>query len=545
LYSTKGGFQLLKKVQLKTDGATLDIVFAYEEEMVRKIKTLSGRVWNEKTHKWSAPATFNNITKLLGYGFKIDSKVQAIYEQHKELKVKEYWKPDKLEFLPFQKEGIAFLEMNEGKAIIGDEPGLGKTIQVLGYIANHPEIRKVLIVCPATLKYNWYNEALKWLPKKDCKIGILESKKVSPLYNDTRIYIINYDIVPAWKDILSNFTFNLMVLDEAHYLKNPSTKRTKAVKFMAKKIKQIIPLSGTPAINRPIELYNSIALVAPSMFPSYFQFAHRYCNARHNGFGWDFNGSSNEEELHDALSSIMIRRKKEDVLQELPDKRYSYIPFKLNKNSEYYKADKDFIQWIKETKGKKAAVTVSQAAVLTKITYLRKLAVEAVLDNSIDWIKDFLETDQKVVVFAIHKDIIEILRKEFKKQCVVIDGSTTIKNRQQAVEDFQNKKDVRIFIGNIKAAGVGITLSAASTVVFLELPWTPGELEQACDRCHRIGQKNAVNIYYLLGQDTIEEKLAQVIDSKRKVLSKIIDGKEFEDTETFAQLIKDYERKGI
>jgi SWI/SNF-related matrix-associated actin-dependent regulator 1 of chromatin subfamily A len=242
----------------------------------------------------------------------------------------------------------------------------------------------------------------------------------------------------------------------------------------------------------------------------------------------------------------MIRRKKEDVLDELPDKRYSYIPFKLNKNCEYYKADKDFLNWIKETKGNKAVKTVSQAIFLTKITYLRKLAVEAVLEDSIAWIKDFLETGEKIIVFAIHKDIISILQNEFKKKCVVVDGDTSLPNRQKAVTDFQNKKEITVFIGNIQAAGVGITLTAASTVVFLELPWTPGELEQASDRCHRIGQKNAVNIYYLLGQDTIEEKLAQIIDSKRKVLSKIIDGKTYDDENTFDTLIKNYinERKG-
>ena len=461
-------------------------------------------------------------------------------------KKQNFWHPNKLKYLPFQKEGISFLEKRKGRAIIGDEPGLGKTIQVLGYIANNPDIKKVLVVCPATLKYNWYNETLKWLPANANTVDVLESKKVNLLYKETRVHIINYDIVSAWKEVLVNHKFDLLVLDEAHYLKNPTAKRTKAIKFLSKKIKKIIPLTGTPAVNRPIELYNAISLVSPTLFPSYFQYAHRYCNAHHNGFGWDFSGSCREDELHTKLANIMIRRKKEDVLEELPDKRYSYIPFKLNKNCEYYKADKDFLNWIKETKGNKAVKTVSQAIFLTKITYLRKLAVEAVLEDSIAWIKDFLETGEKIIVFAIHKDIISILQNEFKKKCVVVDGSTSLPNRQKAVTDFQNKKKITVFIGNIQAAGVGITLTAASTVVFLELPWTPGELEQASDRCHRIGQKNAVNIYYLLGQDTIEEKLAQVIDSKRKVLSKIIDGKTYDDENTFDTLIKNYinERKG-
>lgn len=526
-----------KQVGLKEDKATLTISFPYSQETVIFVKSLVNRKYSSSNKTWSAPAIKSNIVALHKEGFELSEEVQKICNEQN---IPDYWCPEGREYLPFQKEGIYFLDQLEGKAIIGDEPGLGKTIQALGYLSNHPEIKKVLLVCPATLKYNWYEEAQKWLPKNEATCVILEGKKAWELNGKARIFIINYDVIYAWMEILSNFQFDVIILDEAHYIKNPKAKRTKAVKFICKKIPKIISLTGTPAINRPIELYNMIKLIAPTMFPSYFDYAKRYCAAKYTRFGWDFTGSSNEDDLHELLSKIMIRRKKEDVLLELPDKRYSYVPFPLNKNCEYSKAENNFIAWIHDTKGKDAAMRVAQAEQLTRITYLRKLAVEAVLDDSIAWIKDFLENDQKIVVFAIHKDIVDALKTEFKGKCVVIDGRTSSLDRQKAVTEFQTNNKIKVFIGNIQAAGVGITLTAASTVAFLELPWTPGELEQACDRCHRIGQKNAVNVYYLLAKDSIEESLAQLIDAKRKTLSKIIEGYELDETKTFEELFKKY-----
>lgn len=535
-----------KMVALTEDKKQLSITFDYSEYLVAFVKSMPNRTYSSKDKTWFVPVTEYNLETLAGEGFSFTAELQSIHKEQKVekriemLDIPDYWHPEGMSYLPFQKEGIFFLDQLNGKAIIGDEPGLGKTVQALGYISNHKELKNVLVVCPASLKYNWYKEIQTWVPKESRSAEILEGQTTSRLKKKTRFYIINYDIINAWKNVLSDFKFDAVVLDEAHYIKNPKAKRTKAVKFLCKGIKKIIPLTGTPAVNRPIELYNMITLIDNTMFESYFHYAKRYCDAKYTRFGWDFTGSSREDELHEHLAKIMIRRKKTEVLLQLPDKRFTYVPFKVPKGCEYEEAEKDFIGWVKETKGKEAAIRVAQAEQLTRISYLRQLAVKAVLRDSVDWIKDFIESGQKIVVFAIHKEVIDVLRKEFKKTCVVIDGTTPSANRQKAVEDFQNNDKINVFIGNITAAGVGITLTAASTVAFLELPWTPGELEQACDRCHRIGQKNAVNIYYLLAKDSIEESLAQVIDAKRKVLSKIIEGKELEETSTFAELFKKY-----
>ena len=333
------------------------------------------------------------------------------------------------------------------------------------------------------------------------------------------------------------------LVHNCHYYKSNKAFRTKAIKKLGKGVPHIIALSGTPIVNRPIEAYNAIQLINPDIFPNFFSFTHTYCNAKHTGFGWDFNGHSNDEELHKKLTgTIMIRRLKKDVLPDLPEKTRSFIPIELDNEREYDAAENNFITYIKQTKGVAAAEKASNAEVLAKIEVLKQLAVKGKLNDAISWIQDFLEVDGKLIVFATHKFVIDDLMNEFEKVAVKIDGSVSQIERQRAVDSFQNNDRIRLFVGNIQAAGVGITLTAASNVAFLELPWTPGSVSQAEDRCHRIGQRDSVNIYYLLAINTIEEKIGKLIDSKRKVLDAVLDGKETETTSLLSELIKQYEQ---
>jgi len=331
------------------------------------------------------------------------------------------------------------------------------------------------------------------------------------------------------------------LVHNCHYIKNNKAKRTKAVKALGKNIPHVIALSGTPIVNRPVEAYNALKLIDDTVVPNFWEYAQRYCGARHTGFGWDFTGASRTEELHEKLTNtVMIRRRKKDVLTDLPDKTYSIVPIEINNRREYHKAESDFIDWIRRNKGDEAAKKASNAEALAKIEALKQLAVKGKINNALEWIRDFLEVDGKLIAFATHKMTIDILMDEFKNVAVKIDGSTSQQARQDAVDKFQTDDSCRLFVGNIKAAGVGISLTAASNVAFLELPWTPGELEQATDRCHRIGQKNAVNVYYLLAQETIEETIAYILDKKRKVLDKVLDGKEPEESTTFNELLRTY-----
>lgn len=538
------------------DGKKIIIKFNYDAELVAQIKNLDGRKYILDGKYWTCTCTLNNINSLVTLNFNLDSKLKIKHEQlikivtkrntPKKYNTDNIKVPKGLSLMEFQKEGVGFIESRNGNVIVGDEMGTGKTITVLTYISNHPELTPVVIVVPATLKYNWKKEADKWLlTKRD--IQILEGKKTKKLKKSSDIIIVNYDIVHAWRKEIANINPKVLILDECHAIKTSTTKRTKGVKHIAKKAKHIIPMSGTPAINRPAELYNSIKLVEPELFGSFQSYAQRYCDAYFNGYGWEYKGGSNLEELYDILSNIMIRRKKEDVIEDLPEKRRTFVSLDLTNISDYNKAENDFIEWIRENKGKRAAERASSAEKLVKVGTLRLLAVRGALANSIQWIKNFLaDYDGKLVVFAVHKEIISALMEEFGDIAVKIDGSVpTGEVRQTIVEKFQNDKNIRLFVGNIKAAGVGITLTASSNIVFLELPWTPGELEQAEDRCHRMGQKNAVNIWYLLAENTIEMELAKMIDSKRNILSQVLDGQVISEEDTLSSLLGLYEGKGL
>jgi SWI/SNF-related matrix-associated actin-dependent regulator 1 of chromatin subfamily A len=248
----------------------------------------------------------------------------------------------------------------------------------------------------------------------------------------------------------------------------------------------------------------------------------------------------------------MIRRKKEDVLKDLPDKVRSFIPIQLHNEKEYRKAEADFITYIEEVKGKEAAEKASKAETMVSIEGLKQLAVKGKLVEAIEWIENFLESGEKLVVFTVHHFVIDALMAKFSyidkthklaDRVVKVDGSVSMTDRQRAVDTFQNNPNCRLFIGNIKAAGVGITLTASSNVVFLELPWTPGDVTQAEDRCHRIGQKESVNIYYLLATGTIEEEIALLLDKKRKVLDAVTDGIETNQETLLKELIRMYKLK--
>ena len=332
-----------------------------------------------------------------------------------------------------------------------------------------------------------------------------------------------------------------VLVHNCHYYMNNSAQRTKAIKMLGKNIPHILALSGTPIVNRPIEAFNAINLINPDLFPNQWEYAHYFCGAKHNGFGWDFNGATHTKELHQRLvETIMIRRLKKDVLTELPDKVKSFVPVELSNNKEYRKAETNFIDYIRSTKGNLAAMKASYAQTLASIEGLKQLAAKGKMSQAIDWIRNFLDVDGKLVVFATHKFVIDILMTEFGEIAVKIDGSVSANERQKAVDDFQNKDKVRLFVGNIQAAGVGITLTASSNVVFLELPWTPAALVQAEDRIHRIGQKDTANIYFLLATGTIEEKIAALLDKKSKVLNSVLDGKDTDQDSLLSELINQY-----
>lgn len=517
----------------------IKIACPYDIATINQIRSLPGRKWHPDLYVWSAPLHVSTLQKLIEFGFILDDKLQTFIQKSKQKSTEIFVNgiEGMKHLYPFQKEGVAFIDSNDGRVLLADEMGLGKSCQSIAYLNLHPEIRPVVIVCPASLKLNWQNELLKWMKKP--KIQILSGEKTYPIHAD--IVIINYDILPHWLFAIKKFNPKIVIFDESQYMKNSRAKRTKAGRQLAKTLSHVIALSGTPVINRPIELYTTINIVAPHLYPNFKYFTERYCAPKFNGFGMDYSGCSHIDELHQTLvTTCMLRRLKKDVLKDLPDKTYSFVPMELDNVKEYREAESDFINFVRKQKGQDAAMRAKNAEMVTKIETLKQVAVNGKLKNCIEFINDFIETDEKLVVFATHKFVIETLMQKFSKVAVKIDGSSTMQERQKSVEDFQTNDKVRLFIGNIQAAGVGVTLTAASNVAFLELAWSPSQMDQATDRCHRIGQKNAVTVYYLLAQNTIEERIAELLDRKRQIVSNILDGVEAEKESLLSEIINQY-----
>ena len=555
-----------------TEELGLRVVFPYSPEDVNRVKTLSGRKFNVKGKYWTCYLSEENVKMLEGWNFEMQDKIYD-YLVPQEIHIDSLDDSGiqipglKRELYPYQKKGVSFIETRKGRALIADEMGLGKTAQALAWLQLHKEHTPVIIVVPASLKLNWEREAHMWMENPN--VSILNG--TTPHAITTDIAIINYDILASWLPVILEWKPKVMISDEIHYVKNNKAQRTKAAKKLAKHVPYFIGLSGTPIVNRPFEFYNAINMVDKSIFPDFWTYVRRYCNAKNNGFGWDFSGADHMEELHEKLStSIMIRRKKIDVLTDLPPKTRSFVPIELSNRLEYNRAKNDFIAFVErnidteisklqkelfekygtnlideekiaEMKAEKIG-RISNAQVLVEIEGLKQLAVRGKMNSVIDWITDFLESGEKLVLFAVHKFVIEQVMQKFKGIAVKIDGSVSGENRQVAVDKFQNDPSIKLFVGNIKAAGVGLTLTSAANVAFIELPWTPGDLEQAIDRCHRIGQKDAVNAHFLLAENTIEEEIADLLDNKRKVLEAVLDGQKVDQSSLIGDLIANYKK---
>lgn len=538
----------MKKASL-LDNDTIEIRFDFDWDTLEIVKSIPGRRFKNDYYGkyWTCPLSSKalSILKKASFSFSPELEKQAPSIQDKYLPAEQVPNIEinglKKNLFPFQKKGVSIIESCGGRALLGDEMGLGKTIQALAWLHLHPEKRPAVIICPAHLKLNWEKEIRDTLPGKQNVQILFGVKNSEPLTGD--IIIINYDILhKGWEEEIIKYKPQVLIIDEAHYIKSNKALRTKSTKKLAKKSPHVIALTGTPIVNRPIEGFNIAQIIDKSIFPDFWKYVHTYCGAKHTGFGWDFNGATNKEELHQILTNtIMIRRKKKDVLPDLPDKMYSYVPIEISNNGEYFEAEEDFIEYVRERKGRAAAEKAKGAEHLTKIEILKQLAVKGKMDHAVKWIHNFIEDNGKLVIFATHRAVVERMMEEFKGKAVKIDGSTSTKNRAEAVERFQTDDSARLFVGNIQAAGTGITLAAASAVAFLELPWTSGELSQAEDRCHRIGQKNTVNIYYLLANNTIEEKIARLLDQKKKVLDAVLDGGEMKEVKLLTDLMKEYE----
>ena len=423
------------------------------------------------------------------------------------------------ELRPFQRAGVAYV-LRSRRTFLADEQGLGKTVQALAALEEDGAYPAV-VVCPASLKLNWQRETERWLPHRSVAV-VSGTGTVAPKADIT---VINYEILHGHRTRLALRRPKALVLDESHYVKNPRAKRTVAVRRLAERLAPdalCLALTGTPVMNHPDELIAQLRILGRlEQFGSGARFSRR------------FQGAGAEERIHWHLRrTCFVRRSKADVLPQLPAKRQVAVAVALANEREYRQAEDDVIAWLREQpldlRELEAKVAAAKRAErLAQLNTLRRLAARGKSAAAMTWIEDFLASDEPLVVFAGHREVQDLLLERFPDALHLL-GRDTIGAREDAVRAFQAGEG-QLLVCATRVAGQGITLTRASNVAFLDLEWTPATHDQAEDRCHRIGQRDAVTAWYLLAAKTIDETMLDLIEAKRRVVGAVTDGRREED----------------
>lgn len=418
---------------------------------------------------------------------------------------------------PFQRVAVEFGTHSDGRFLCADDMGLGKTMIAIALAQHYRDARPVVIVVPNSVKINWEREINKWVDGE--RIVKPTGRKVKPL-RDGSIYLLNWEILTYWADALIALQPQIVIFDEAHYMKNKGSKaqpvkRTAAGKRLAAAVNKVIMLTGTPITNRPAELWPLLNMLYPKAWPSFWQFAKRYCGLVNNGFGWDFGGATNLTELHERIQGYVIRRTKEQVLPDLPAKTRATVVVQFDEKlrTEYFTGIRQAVA---------AAEAHDQGAALVYIEKAKQVTARAKLKASIDWIRTMAELE-KLVVFVHHHFVADAVAEALGDRAVIATGQQTAPQKQDAIDRFQSDDRVRVIIAS-EALQEGVTLTASSNVVHLEFSWTPGAQEQKDDRTHRIGQKHAVMIWNLVAENTIDEYIIELLEAKRINIDMVMDG---------------------
>jgi SWI/SNF-related matrix-associated actin-dependent regulator of chromatin subfamily A-like protein 1 len=446
-----------------------------------------------------------------------------------------------------QEEGIKFLLSRNG-CILADDMGLGKSIQSI-IAALESGAKKILVVAPSSAKINWEREINVFCSDT----AIIEGKK----WNDAKFTIINFDILknfhtlhdgkPPKKDEpeivlnrdLANAGFDLAIIDEAHYLKNNESIRGKIMVELAVKhnIQKVWLLTGTPVANRPMDFFNLLKIIKSPIAQNWKHYAVRYCEGKKffktlkNGQKrqiWITDGASNLDELASKTKNIILRRLKTEVL-DMPDKVITPTYHRLTTKEwiQYEQLWDDYLQK-RVSEGKRNGNLQKD---LVELILLRQFIAAVAIPHTIEMVENAIEMGRKVIIFTSFTEELQILQNHFGKLAVAHNGPMTANQKQKSVDAFQNNPKVKVFIGNIKSAGVAITLTEATVVVFNSFDWVPGNNEQAEDRAFRIGQKNDVNVYYQLFDDTISIRMWNMLRNKKDVIATIMGDKKLTDDE--------------
>ena len=431
----------------------------------------------------------------------------------------DYSKYDHRPPLNHQKEAIEKLAGSK-RFILADDMGLGKTTSTI-IAALESGAKKVLIICPASLKINWAREIENYTNKS---IYICEGKNFSA---NEDFVIVNYDIIKNFHDMkdkensqILKSGFDLVIIDEAHYIKNSQAQRTKLINHFVKNVNRLWLLTGTPITSRPIDYYNLLSLVESPVAQNWMAYVIRFCEGYQFRAGkrkvWNVNGASNLDELRDRTSKQILRRLKTDVL-DLPEKIINPVYLRL-KSKEYENLMGEYYDWFRNNKDESSSLTIQ----FSKLMKVRQVIAEEKILQTIELAENILEQGKKVIIFSNFTGPLKRIYEHFGKSAVYLDGSSTKPARQKAVDDFQDNEKVKVFCGNIKAAGVGITLTSAEVVIFNDLSFVPSDHSQAEDRAYRYGQKNSVLVYYPLFENTIEGAIYDILIRKKGIFETVM-----------------------
>ncbi len=428
---------------------------------------------------------------------------------------------------PHQIEGVAFL-LGRTRAILADDMGLGKTRQAIVSLRHLAPHGPRLVVCPASVKQNWAREIA--VVAADASVLVIEG--TAPVSATAEWIVVNYDILGRHLDNLLRVRWDALVFDEAHYLKNHTSARSKVARQLTVAAAATRPklavqlLTGTPLTSRPRDLFVLLQLVAHPLGRSFLSFAKRYCAAEKGEYGWKTGGASNVEELTVQLHGIMLRRSKDDVLA-LPPKLRTWLPVAVTPGTGA-RAIKKVFELLAGKSGRpprsRDAELRTRGKLLAFLVEARQALASAKVTSTLDFVKGAIDQGEKVIVFSCFDDPIQKLASELGSSAVVVTGKTAASMRQPLVDRFQNDADVRVFIANIIAGGTGLNLTAATQVVFNDLDWVPTNHWQAEDRAYRIGQTRTVNVTYFVARDTIDDFVQAVLETKAALVNAIVEG---------------------
>ena len=545
--------------------------FPYERVIISTVKKIPAVSWDGQRYSWRAP--MSSISQVVewanSFNIPIDAEVTAISKTVND-KINTFIEASRStdadisvtglvgELLPYQKAGVSYAA-SARRTFIADEMGLGKTIQAIAtleYLSlSESDIYPAVVVCPPSLVLNWTYEISKWVPHR--KVCPVTNRKTFPEKGSYDFVVIGYSNIQSWQPKL--LEHGSYIFDESHYCKTSTAQRTKAAIKIARSSKKNTPvlcLTGTPVTNRPAEYASQLDILGRLKdFGGLWGFYRRYCAAYQDRFGqWNLSGHSHLDELNERLrGACYIRRTKDQVLSELPPVVHSrlVVDGSAAAMKEYVKAETDILRYIAERARQLAieqglpSYNAAVAAMiraeanehLVRLSVLRKLAAKAKMETALEWIQERIDNGKKVVVAAHHRDIVDEIAKKFGD--LRIQGGMKVEEVEENKRRFQTLpvEEAPVIVLSIQAAKTGHTLTSSEECLFIELPWTPADIDQTYSRLHRIGQKGSVTATYMLTSGTIDEYIYSLIDNKRTVVNAAVEGGEFAEVDGAVQLI--------